>query len=50
MSEDSYTNISEQEYTRKYEGTYTPAEIELNKKCSKNARKSVLIMQPLRSC
>ena len=32
VSEDSFTNISEQEYTRKYEGTYTPAEIELNKK------------------
>ena len=40
MSEYKYINDYEREWTQKYEGTYTPKEIELNKKlkeeCSKD--------------
>ena len=32
MSEYKYINDAEREWTEKYEGTYTPEEIELNKK------------------
>ncbi|MBP5468341.1 MAG: hypothetical protein J6Z11_03765 [Candidatus Riflebacteria bacterium] len=39
MSEYKYINDYEREWTQKYEGTYTPKEIELNKKLKKECSK-----------
>lgn len=51
MSEYNYINDAEREWTQKYEGTYTPEEIALNKKlqdaCSKEPLDFVLIEELL---